>query len=275
MRAVVDWSYNLLTEDERLVFRMLGIFAGDFTVEAAAAVSADAAHALRDTVDRLADLVAKSLVVADVSGARPRFRLLDTTRAYAIEKLEESGERERIARRHAEYYRNLFQHAPEQPTSQWLADQAREIDNVRAALDWSLDQARDPTLAVVLTAAYVPVWFSLSLLAECRERTEAAVTNVRHVSDLAALRMQLHLGLGISLYFTMEQVDTTITVLMTALQLAEDLDDWGVQLQVLWILWNMHFSISECHAAQPAAERVSLKLQSGAATRARLSSASD
>ena len=64
-----------------------------------------------DAIDRLADLVAKSLVVADVSGAKPRFRLLDTTRAYAIEKLDASGERERIARRHAEYYRNLFERA--------------------------------------------------------------------------------------------------------------------------------------------------------------------
>ena len=61
-----------------------------------------------DAIDRLADLVAKSLVVADVSGAQPRFRLLDTTRAYAIEKLDESGERERIAHRHAEYYLDSF-----------------------------------------------------------------------------------------------------------------------------------------------------------------------
>jgi hypothetical protein len=61
-----------------------------------------------DAMDRLADLVAKSLVVADVSGAKPRFRLLDTTRAYAIEKLDESGERDRIARRHAEHHWNVF-----------------------------------------------------------------------------------------------------------------------------------------------------------------------
>ena len=111
MRAVVDWSYGLLSEDEQRFFRALGIFAGGFTVEAAAAVAMDAAKTRIDAMDRLADLVAKSLVVADVSGAKPRFRLLDTTRAYAIEKLDESGERERIARRHAEYYRNLFERA--------------------------------------------------------------------------------------------------------------------------------------------------------------------
>src|SRR5207248_2498379 len=86
MRAVVDWSYNLLREDEQHFFRALGIFAGGFTVEAAAAVVLDAAKTRMDAIDRLADLVAKSLVVADVSEAKPRFRLLDTTRAYAIEK---------------------------------------------------------------------------------------------------------------------------------------------------------------------------------------------
>jgi predicted ATPase/DNA-binding winged helix-turn-helix (wHTH) protein len=107
MRAVVDWSYCLLSEDDQLFFRALGIFTGGFTVEAAAAVAMDGANKRVDAIDRLADLAMKSLVVVDVSGAKPRFRLLDTTRAYAIEKLDESGERGRIGRRHAEYYCNL------------------------------------------------------------------------------------------------------------------------------------------------------------------------
>ena len=82
MQAVIDWSYGLLSEDEQRFFRALGIFAGGFTGEAAAAVAVDAATSGADAIDRLADLVAKSLVVADVSGTKPRFRLLDTTRAY-------------------------------------------------------------------------------------------------------------------------------------------------------------------------------------------------
>jgi predicted ATPase/DNA-binding winged helix-turn-helix (wHTH) protein len=107
MRAALDWSYGLLSEDEQQLFRALGIFAGGFTVEAAAAVASDSMTGI-DAMDRLGDLVAKSLVVADVSGAKPRFRLLDTTRAYAIEKLDESGDRDRITRRHAEHHRNVF-----------------------------------------------------------------------------------------------------------------------------------------------------------------------
>jgi predicted ATPase len=122
MRAVIDWGYALLSDNVRRTLRALGIFAGSFTAEAATTVAMDAGTASIDAIDLLADLVTKSLVVADVSGTMPRFRLLDTTRAYAIEKLDESGERERIARCHSEYYRDLFERAeremPARPPSE-------------------------------------------------------------------------------------------------------------------------------------------------------------
>ena len=108
MHHVVDWSYGLLSEDEQLFFRALAIFCGGFTVEAAAAVTADAGNSRIDAIDHLADLVAKSLVVVDVSAARPRFRLLDTTRTFALAELDDSGEREQMAGRHARYYRDSF-----------------------------------------------------------------------------------------------------------------------------------------------------------------------
>src|SRR4051794_22496127 len=111
MQAVIDWSYGLLGQDEQRFFRALGMFAGGFAVEAAAVVAVSAATAGADAIDRLADLVAKSLVVADVSGAKPRFRMLGTTRAFALEELDASGEREALARLHAEHYRILFENA--------------------------------------------------------------------------------------------------------------------------------------------------------------------
>jgi predicted ATPase len=136
MRAVIDWSYGLLSEDEQRFFRALSIFSGGFTVEAVAALVIDpAAETCFGAMDRLADLVGKSLVVADVSGAKPRFRLLDTTRPYATEKLAASGECEPIARGHAEYYCKLFKRAEAEvaarPSGEWLADYAQEIDNLR------------------------------------------------------------------------------------------------------------------------------------------------
>src|SRR6266852_6748591 len=149
MRAVVDWSYGLLSEDEQQFFRALGIFAGGFTVDAAAAVVLDAVRARIDAIDRLADLVAKSLLVADVSGAQPRFRLLDTTRAYAIEKLDESAERDQIARRNAEYYRELLELAATGAAPGILAAGfAAEIDNIRAALVWAFSDGGNPSIAI-------------------------------------------------------------------------------------------------------------------------------
>ena len=100
-------------------------------------------------------------MVADVSGAKPRSRLLDTTRAYATEKLDAGGEREPIARGHAEYYCKLFQRAEAEvaarPSGEWLADYAQEIDNLRVALDWAFSAAGDGLIGVALTQAAIPL----------------------------------------------------------------------------------------------------------------------
>jgi predicted ATPase len=179
MRAVIDWSYDSLNQDEQLFFRALCIFSGGFTVEAVAAVAMDSATAGIEAIDRLADLVAKSLVVADVSGTRPRFRLLETIRAYAIEILGASDERQDVARRHAEYYRKLFERAETESMTRladdWLADYAQEIDNLRAALDWTFSTRGHESTAGALTAAAVPLWMRLSLLEECRTRAQQAL----------------------------------------------------------------------------------------------------
>lgn len=101
LRAALDWSYRLLTEEEQRVLRRLSVFAGSFTMDAAAAVAADPTYAESDIVDRVVALVSKSLVAADPIGSFSRLRLLATTRAYARDKLAESGEVDAIARRQA------------------------------------------------------------------------------------------------------------------------------------------------------------------------------
>jgi predicted ATPase len=111
LRATLDWSYELLAEPERVVLRRAAVFASAFSLEAAIAVVASPGLAPSEVVDFLSSLVTKSLVAAEVDGTIARYRLLDTTRAYALEKLAESGEREAVARRHAEYYRDLFEGA--------------------------------------------------------------------------------------------------------------------------------------------------------------------
>src|SRR5947209_3874442 len=96
LRATLDWSYELLLEPERVLLRRLAIFAGPFSLEAAAAVAAGPDLAASDVIDMISSLLTKSLVTTATGGGIARYRLLDTTRAYAIEKLDESAESERI-----------------------------------------------------------------------------------------------------------------------------------------------------------------------------------
>jgi predicted ATPase len=256
MRAVADWSYGLLSGDEQLFFRALGIFIGGFTVAAAAAVAPIPANTRIDAIDLLADLVAKSLVAADVTGANPRFRLLDTTRAYAIEKLEESGERKRLARRHAEYYRSLFERAEGEavarPADQWLADYAREIDNLRAALDWAFAPDGDVSIGVAVTNAAVPLWMRLSLLEECRSRAKEAI-GALGTSGCQDPReeMRLHAVLGVST----PDVPEMGAAFTKVLDIAERLGDAEYQLRALRGLFGHNAASGRYRAALQSAQK--------------------
>jgi predicted ATPase len=103
LRATLDWSYEWLSEPERKVLLRLAIFDCEFTLDAASAVATGGSIAAPDVVDCVANLVAKSLVVADVADTIVHYRLLETTRAYALDRLSESEELEALARRHDEY----------------------------------------------------------------------------------------------------------------------------------------------------------------------------
>ncbi|MGA2128441.1 MAG: winged helix-turn-helix domain-containing protein [Xanthobacteraceae bacterium] len=256
MRAVIDWSYGLLSADDQLFFRALGIFTGGFTADAAAAVAMDATRTRIDAIGRLADLVAKSLVVADVSGANPRFRLLDTTRAFAIEMLDGSGERERRAARHAAHYRHLLERADAEvaarPAGEWLADYARDIDNVRAALDWAFSPVGDRSIGVALTVAAVPLWMRLSLVEECRGRSRQALRAQGTGGTLdprEEMRLQAALGAATSQAAEMGAAFTKV------LDIAESLGDAEHQLRALSGLYFYHTGSSRYGAALPFAHQ--------------------
>ena len=255
MRAVIDWSYDSLKQDEQLFFRALGMFSGGFTVEAAAAVAIDPARAGIEAIDRLADLVAKSLVVADISGSRPRFRLLETIRAYAVEILGERDEHASVARRHAEYYRKFFERAEAESTARppddWLADYAPEIGNLRAALNWtSSARGHEPT-AGALTAAAVPLWMRLSLLEECRSRARRALDALGGAPLDAGLEMRLNSALGASTSDASE-LGAGFT---RALEIAQHLGDTEYQLRALRGLFSYHNASGRYRAALPFAQR--------------------
>jgi predicted ATPase len=261
LRATLDWSYELLPAIERTVLHRLAVFAGGFTLEAASAVATADHLGEPEVVDGITNLVAKSLVSMDLEGPGTRYRLLETTRAYALEKLTEGGERDRVARRHAEYYRDLFERAETEretrPTAEPPAAYGRQIDNARVALDWAFSPTGDVAIGVALTVATVPLWTHLSLMTECCARVERAIASLgpRMPSD-ARRDMRLFLALGTALLHTRRLGSPEMTAaLAKALELAESLDDTEYRLRALYELYVYRIITSDYRGALALAER--------------------
>jgi predicted ATPase/DNA-binding winged helix-turn-helix (wHTH) protein len=260
LRATLDWSYELLGEPERVVLRRLAVFAGVFRLEAARVVVASPEITLVEVADGIANLVAKSLVIVVAGSTVARCRLLDTMRAYALEKLAEAGECEPVARRHAEYYCRLFERAEADcetwPAADWLAEYGPKIDNLRAALDWAFSPGGDAAIGVALTAAAVPLWLQLSLVDECRSRAEHALAALEAGASQDSRReMKLQAALGISLIYTRGPSGPAVGAAWTrARQIADSLDDAEYRLRSLWGLWSFHVNGGRYRVALALAE---------------------
>ena len=271
LRAALDWSYELLPESDRIILRRLAVFAGAFSLTAAVAVVADAEIATPDVVDGVVNLVEKSLVARAAGGTMSLYRMLDTTRAYTLEKLEASGERQKIAHRHAEYCRGLFERAESEaaarPTAEWLGNYARDIDNLRAALDWAFSDEGDARLGVALAAVAIEFWLALSLLAECCDWCTKALAQL---GSAAPTRdgMALQWGLGISLTITGETTPGARAAFAETLTLAETLGDLDYQFRALFGLWlfALHLcDLRECLTLARKCESLSPLIGSSAA----------
>ncbi len=168
LRASVDWSHALLTEPERVLFRRLAVFLGGFDFDAAQAVAGGGEVERYQVLDQLTLLVDKSLVVADDSGGRTRYRLLETVRQYALEKLGESGEADAVRSRHRDHYTSIAAvlDAPAGRDYEQRLEQAEiEIDNLRAAFGWSRENS-DIELALALASSLQPLWLARGRLRE-------------------------------------------------------------------------------------------------------------
>ena len=180
MRALIDWSYDLLSAPERTLFRRLAIFAGGFTLETASAVVIDDVVDELAVFDGLTSLVDKSLVQVDHGLRGTRYRLLESTREYAREKLDESGEAAALARAHAAAYLTLAETLEREwistPSREWVARIEPELENWRAALTWALEGRGDVALGQRL-ASFSAVTFVTSQ-AEGRRWVQAALQTV-------------------------------------------------------------------------------------------------
>jgi predicted ATPase/DNA-binding SARP family transcriptional activator len=177
LRAVVDWSYDLLFEDERRLFARLSVFVGGCQLEAIESVCADDKVPKGDVLDVLSRLVDKSLVMAPIAGDT-RFSQLQTLRHYATDRLEESDEAEVTRARHAAYYRRFAENANERlrgaAAPAWQARLTAELTNLKAALDWHLE-AGDIDAALFMVSGMAWLWFVNSDFAEGRRWLASAL----------------------------------------------------------------------------------------------------
>ncbi|HET6894601.1 MAG TPA: adenylate/guanylate cyclase domain-containing protein [Candidatus Baltobacteraceae bacterium] len=196
MRALIDWSYDLLSANEQTLLRRVAVFSGGWTLEAATAICSDDELQSWDLLDYLTSLVDKSLVAAELNdsptGSKLRYRLLESTRQYASEKLTASGERDRLRRMHAEYFlafaeRLDFEWA-RTPSRAWIARVQTEIDNVRAALDWALADKQDVEIGARI-AGHLSWFFRETARVEGDKYVDMALTN--DVSEPTAARLWL------------------------------------------------------------------------------------
>ncbi|HXW76650.1 MAG TPA: adenylate/guanylate cyclase domain-containing protein [Candidatus Eremiobacteraceae bacterium] len=172
LTALIDWSYGLLERPEQLLFCRLGVFAGGFSLEAASAVCPGDGVDDADILDLLTSLVDKSLVLAEIGTESERYRLLESTRAYALGKLADADELDRFTRGHAEYYRTFAVETDvihrAQAAEKWLSRHEVEIDNLRSALIWALQQRNDIPLGAAIAIGIVRLWQAAGLAAEAR-----------------------------------------------------------------------------------------------------------
>ena len=193
MRAVIDWSYGLLSPQAQLLFDRVAIFSGGFTLDTATTVCTDQDLQAQDVLESLSSLVAQSLVTANFAQGRTRYHLLETTRQYALEKLVERGERHALAHRHT---LALLQAAVRldrdwygAPERSWFREAEAELDNFRAALGWSLEERGDLRSGCLLAGALARLWYSLSPV-EGRRWVRLAIDSITEktrVDELAQL----------------------------------------------------------------------------------------
>ena len=237
LRATLDWSYGLLDESERAVLRRLSVFVGTFTLDAAGAVTAGHSTA-SDIAYRVASLVAKSMVSAETNAGHSRYRLLDTTSAYAREMLHAAGEAAEYSQRHAQYFCELLERASAEHRNRdalaWASNHVRQLDDIRKAIDWSFSESGRQELGVALTIAAVPLWLNLSLMDECQQRARNALQHVV-VTDVESplQEMRLYTALGVALY----SIGTSAEARAAWLQVlthAKRLQNGDFELRALW-----------------------------------------
>jgi predicted ATPase/DNA-binding winged helix-turn-helix (wHTH) protein len=204
LSAMLDWSYNLLSDLEKIVLCRLSIFVGGFTIKVACQVAAEAQIGDAAITQAIIGLLAKSLISTSQSHELTCYRLQDTTRAYALAKLADRGELDCMSHRHATTFCGYLKDRSLQSGygEEDMEEHASNIGNVLAALDWALSDRKGRAMAVELATCVVPVLIGLSLFDECRGYCERALGMIDELTCDTRAEMILQEGLAISSTFS-------------------------------------------------------------------------
>jgi predicted ATPase/DNA-binding winged helix-turn-helix (wHTH) protein len=264
LKATLDWSHDHLSEVERVLLRRVAIFVGNFTLEAALAVAEGLELNGSEIVSALGNLVNKSLIGVWTSSRGSFYRLLDTTRAYALENLATSGEQESIAGRHASFSIQMLESNPvnlDLEFTEAAVNAVRDyLGNSRAALEWSFGpNGNDPT-AIRLAAAASQLFLNMSLLLECRAWMEKAIDRMTPDCDHRH-QMKVHAAFALSLMYTEGNSERVREAFHTALNFAQQHENTHLHLSLLGGM-SMYL-----HGLVDAAGTYELALRSAAAAR--------
>jgi predicted ATPase len=256
LNATLDWSYNLLSGSEQAVLRRLSCFSGAFTLDAAQAVALlgdDIGKA--ELLDAVGSLVAKSLLSTDRSEPLLRYRMLETCRNYAMQKLDEAAEREPTKRRHALYYCELLKSASAEETAADMPTASVvDLEDIRAALQWAFGEGGDKLLGAEIGGYSAPLWLGRALLAEGRAwMAKAAEASIEGATIQQQLRIQI--AFASTELFTRGFADTTIAAWEKTLERATALNDVPALLLSYLALWAGEIRAAQYAQALVTAEK--------------------
>ena len=253
LNAALEWSYDLLDDREKLVLSRLSVFTGGFTFETAMAVVADDGVDEARVSDCIWELRSKSLITS--GGHESRLRLLDTTRAFASQRLAKSDEQNLFRRHHALYFSDLFRQGAALDVSGWPRALGIEVDNLRGALNWAFSAAGDAKIGVELAAASASTWMGMALLTECRQWMSKAISRLDDVNSGTRQEMVIQSAFASCTMFTSGMTEKSYTTWAKALLLAEGLNDIEHQLDSLLVLWAHEYRVPNYTEAIKLADR--------------------
>ena len=292
LKATLDWSYDLLSDAERIVFRRVAPFVGHFTLEAARNVAGELGAGTGEIFDAVAGLVEKSLIATRIDETQAQYRLLDTTRAYALEKLEEHAEVDVVLRRHAEYVAGYLESqrvallalakaeraaaypspsgniraAPERSFGlrgnnqiamglSAISTHSSQLGNIRAALEWSFGPHGDDEIATRLAAASTQLFLELSLLIECRIWAERAIARLGDQHRNSRREMEIYASLSLALMHSEGSSERVREAFSRALDIAAVQGDFAYELRLLSGLFMYYRWSLDINAALDIASR--------------------